>query len=342
MSTANPTISLLSGELQFVCGARHVEDLVVVPDTEFLIGGGAIGPGSPSGSLYCFDMKRRTAERLTPDTSRPPWSEYSAGPANLDLSVFDPHGVAIRSEAGQASLLYVVNHGGRESIEIFQLDVETGPGPLRLTWIGGLVFPDGVSGNAVTPLLDGGLAATKFFDTRKSSFPEQVIGREKTGWVYRWHPRKGFDVIPGTEGSGNNGVDTTADGKWLFVNLWAEQKILRVDLDGIEDPVTVPIDFMPDNIHRMADGKFLIAGHISTPEILFAGKREHCPVDWAVAILDPRNMGIEYILWEKGNPTFSDATGAVQVGDQIWISTYRGDRIAIADLALSNIGEPTE
>lgn len=93
---------------------------------------------------------------------------------------------------------------------------------------------------------------------------------------------------------------------------------------------------MPDNIHRIDDGRFVIGGHIATPQILFGCKREHCLVDWAVAILDPETHAIDYLRWDKGVSTFEGITGATQVGDELWLATYYGDRIAIMPLPPRN------
>src|SRR5438874_1171509 len=58
--------------------------------------------------------------------------------------------------------LYVVNHGKRESIEVFELDAKVRPP--TLTWIGCVVAPEPVGLNSVLPLPDGGFIGTDFLE----------------------------------------------------------------------------------------------------------------------------------------------------------------------------------
>jgi sugar lactone lactonase YvrE len=311
--------------MTFVCGPLNVEDMILIPGTQDLIASGLAGPGMNSGNLYWVDGQKNTAYALIP-SGGPALHEYAACPSSFDPAKFKPHGIGLGEGRDHQRLLYVVNHGGRESIEIFR--VAPNADTVALQWVGCVMLPDGASGNGVAPLPGGGFAATKFFDTRRGNWLEQLKARQKTGAVYVWKPGKGFKVVVGSEASGDNGVAVTADGRWLFVNLWPEKRIVRFALDGKAPPKSVAIDFMPDNIHLAADGSLLVGGHISDIQTLFACKRAECPVDWAVARLGPRSAAIDYLLWEKGTDAFQGVTGAIEMDGRLWLSTFRGDRIA--------------
>ncbi|MGE0114039.1 MAG: hypothetical protein AB7T07_04020 [Steroidobacteraceae bacterium] len=318
--------------LEFLCGPRNVEDMIRLPGRAALIGSSSLGPGAPtgpaaqSGKLYFIDTRARAYVQLVPDISGKPQSEYSACPGAPNVVKFSPHGIAIRRGSQGHHLLYVVNHGGRESIEMFTVNVATSIG---LKWIGCVILPDGALGNGVVPLRDGGFVATKFIDTRHGNMLDQLAALEKTGAVYRWRPGKGFTTLPGSVMSGNNGVETSADGKWLFVDVWPEKRIVRFALDGDVAPVSIPLDFLPDNIHRMPDDSLLIAGQSGDIQALSLRYKLQQPIDWVVAWLDPQNLRVIPLLREKGTPVFSNVSGAAQVGNALWLGSVHGDRVAI-------------
>src|SRR3546814_6359054 len=71
-----------------------------------------VGGTQPQGALYLIDAKTSTPARiaLTAAEGTP------RCPGGFQPSSLAPHGLALRPEGGD-SVLYVVNHGGRESIE---------------------------------------------------------------------------------------------------------------------------------------------------------------------------------------------------------------------------------
>ena len=101
------------------------------------------------------------------------------------------------SGPGGEELLAVVNHGGREAIELFAISFERGP---TLEWRGCVPMPEGLMANDVAWLPDGGFVVTNFSPTLEgiglvalwTGF-EIVTGRE-TGGVYRWTPGEGLAI----------------------------------------------------------------------------------------------------------------------------------------------------
>ncbi len=75
-----------------------------------------------------------------------------------------------------------------------------------------------------------------------------------------------------------------------------------------------------------------MTGQASDIKSLLKCDKPRCPHGWAVVKLDPATMQVTPILSVQGTEAFGDATGAIQVGDELWIGTYRGDRIAHASL----------
>lgn len=318
-----------SGRISFVCGPANAEDVVVVPGGRYLISSGMSADGGV-GALYLVDARKRLAVLLALDVSGKALAPYGACPSRPDLKRFASHGLALRPGSAGRHELYVVNHGGRESVEVFSVDA-SGRAP-RLRWIGCLVMPEGATPNSVAPLPDGGLVVSKFQQAGDAKAFEKMAAGEATGLLYTWRPKAGFKTVPGSALSGDNGVEVSPDGKWIFVNAWPERRIVRLAPDGWTMPAEARVDFLPDNLHWAPDGQLLVTGQVTDVKAILACDKPHCPHDWAVARLDPATMKVTPLVREKGTEVFSDATGAVQLGKELWVGTYRGDRIAIVPL----------
>jgi len=110
--------------------------------------------------LHLFDAESETGSRIeggqirvAPDAARFP--ETTAPP---DLEAFSPHGIGIGAQDGDTVTLYAANHGRREGMEVFEIDV-SGATPV-FTWIGTVLAPaDGfVDAVAWIPGTDGFIA----------------------------------------------------------------------------------------------------------------------------------------------------------------------------------------
>ena len=204
--------------IEYLCGARNAEDIEQIPGRPVLVATsyGSIGPNDPR--LQLIDTDHRLVSALPITVASKPDPLYGDCPAPLDPVKFAPHGLALRVGKDGQHQLYVVNHGGRESIEIFALDARAPQ--IKARWIGCVVLPEGTSGNAVAPMGDGGFVATKFFDTREGSEYSQFLARKKTSVVYRWSPGKGISIVPGGEMVGDNGMLVSPDVQCLNVTSW--------------------------------------------------------------------------------------------------------------------------
>ena len=315
-----------AGKVSYLCGLNNAEDMALAPGTSTMVVSGMSGAGGGAGKLYLVDAKKKTSKVAMPVMGGPARAPYT-GCAAPDMSKFAAHGLALRPGTGGVSTLYAINHGGRESIEVFDLDTKGAEPVLR--WIGCLAAPAGASLNSLAPTPDGGIVVTKFNELGdKGAFAKMTAG-EKTGLVYKWTAKDGFKIVPGTQMPGANGVEVTRDNRWLFVNAWPVKKVYRFNLaKPSETPAWVGVDFLPDNLHWAPDGKLLVAGQRSDMKTLTSCKQARCPHGWTVLKLDPVSMKITPVLNEAGTEAFSDATGALQVGGDLWVGTYRGDRMA--------------
>src|SRR4026207_1825670 len=117
------------GKIQFVCGQAGPEDLVAVPGTTWIIAS-AFGP---EGGVNLVDTKAATSTRLFPSAAakeRRDTKVYDSCPGPLegtDREKFRTHGLYLKPGRNSVHTLYVVHHGLRESVEVFELDARSKP-----------------------------------------------------------------------------------------------------------------------------------------------------------------------------------------------------------------------
>lgn len=319
-----------SGGLEFVCGPKNAEDLVLVPGTQWVIASGmAEGAGfysidSRTGSWRGLQPQARHDAAAFPSCATPP------APATLNT-----HGLNIRSSAGGRSTLYVVGHGGREAIEAFDVDA-SGAQP-TLTWKGCVPMPEGLAANSVASFADGSLVATVLFMPGKT-FADSVV-KKPTGAVLEWSPGDaGFTLVEGSELPANNGIEVSADGREFYVASSGLQTVIAFAHSNPTRQLrtTAPLPFTPDNVHLGADGRLLTAGMANdVPECGGPPGPQHdieklsrCPRGSIAIAIDPATMQYTTLVSTAANPSFSNATMALLVGDRVWLGTFSGDRIA--------------
>ena len=192
----------------------------------------------------------------------------------------------------------------------------------KLTWTGCLMMPAGASGNAIVALPGGGLALTKFMDTADTQGIVHILNGDITGTVYIWTPGAGFKELAGTRLSGDNGMVASRDFKWLFVTDYGRKAVWRVALDGSGKASSVAVDFHPDNLRWAPDGKINVTG-----QYIELSNRNGLH-GWSAVKLDPATMTITPYVKVPGTAAFDNGTTTLQVGKELWIGTYRGDRVA--------------
>ena len=305
------------GSVRFVCGPVSPEDLVVVPDTAWVIVSGM----EDEGHLYAADTRDLTSTVLFPaETSRPRHDTALFGECpGPSTAQFRPHGLSLRAGSGGIHTLYVVRHGAREAIEVFQLDAaEATP---TLTWVGCAVAPDSVGFNSVAALPGEGFAATNF--------------SRPTGELWEWAPAAGWTEVPGSETSGPNGLVASSDGRWLYIGGWGTRSLIRISRG--QTPVqrdAVNVGFHIDNVRWAPDGTLFAAGHASESGDAGAigaclGQGQCDGISSRVAKVDPESLTAREIVRYPSNDLFILGTVAIQVGDEVWVGGIGGrDRIA--------------
>ncbi|MEE2638834.1 MAG: hypothetical protein VYE68_16550 [Acidobacteriota bacterium] len=298
--TCNP-----DSDVPFICGTTNPEDLYRVPETPWVIASGRVS--DVAGPIYAVNVRNHRVREIFPQGAASPEHDTTTyGDCPGPQTIFQPHGLTLREGRDGTHTLYVVGHGAREAIEVFDLDLG-GNGP-SLTWIGCIVSPEGTRRiNSITALPDGTLGATNF-DT-------------EGGELWEWHPTTGWTEVPGSQMPGPNGLVSSADGEWFYIGGWSDQALVR--LSRKQTPTRIdaaPVGFNVDNVRWGNDGNIVVAGHVTRCD-----ESSDCEVSVArVATVNPTTLQVEQRVDYKGNEFFRLGTVAIEVDDEIWIGGIRG------------------
>jgi len=325
----------MQGDAEVICGTRGPEDLELTPDGKYLIvpqfvtGPGGAGLGSGANGLYLFDIAQKTFQKLVA-TSEPlaDWGDSRCpGPVGEALA---PHGTSlVRRLPSNKMQLYVVNHGMRESIEMFELlrVADT----WELAWHGCVVSTDPY--NDVAALADGGFIATHP-DALTRNAPSDGKGKQgganlltsgqPTGFMVRW-ARGGEGELQGTRQGYPNGVVATPDARFAYYNAWTAKEVHKYDLRLQKDVAVIKLDFMPDNLTFTKKGNLLAAG-IKGLSGDCAG--QPCREGFEVVVLDSGKLGQKKVYDSAGKGALiSGVSVALQAGESVYIGAFQGDRI---------------
>jgi hypothetical protein len=136
-----------------------------------------------------------------------------------------------RARADGALQLLVVQHGGRESVEMFEVIPCAAP-RVQLAWRGCAISPDGGL-NDVVALPDGGFLATRFAPGRRLAFmfavAKAMLFGGDTGWVYAWSRERGFSEVPGTRAPGPNGIELSERRREDLPDTTLASEVRRID-----------------------------------------------------------------------------------------------------------------
>jgi len=316
--------------LTLLCGQQNPEDIVRIPGTRWLIASGF----NDGAGFKLVDTTAKSLHGVTIDTLH---GESEAGTnckGPPDLERLNIQGLSLRAASNHQHRLYAVNHGGREAIEVLQVDAD--PDVPRLIWKSCVAMPESLAANSVASYSDGTILATVLVHAG-DTYADFVEGRD-TGGVYEWRPGgDGFELIPGTELPGNNGIETDRDDSGFYVVAFGTHAVLRFSRNEPESAPreSVAPGFMPDNVHW--DNERLIAAGMMYDEPACGGVRRvidgvadpmRCHRGTVVAELDPESMAWRVIAYGPPDRKFNGASSARIVGNELWIGSYQSECLA--------------
>jgi hypothetical protein len=272
-------------------------------------------------NLYAADAPKVRADR----------SKYTNCPGPLDPKQMVLHGLSLRAAQAGRYTVYATNHGGRESIEVFEIDT-SGAGP-SATWIGCVPMPTGMPANSVAAFSDGSLVATVLIMPGKTF--EDAFAQRNTGAVFMWTPGSAsFRMVPGTELPANNGIETSLDDREFYVVSSTLKRVVAFSRSNPGTPLRFAqlAEFGPDNVRWTSDGRLITAGMIDNepacggPPKTEAGIR--CARGYIAATIDPKTMAVKELARGPATPSFTGTAIAMQVGDELWLGSFNADRLA--------------
>jgi sugar lactone lactonase YvrE len=293
--------------LEVMCGLQSPEDLESTPDGRYLVVSQFVsGAGL---ALLAPETGEITPMSVSADR-RDGWGEAACpGPMTAP---FAPHGISIGTHPDGTPVLYAVNHGGRETVEMFALR-EAGD-TWELVWHGCAVGSADYNDVAILP--DGGYVATRPTGLGAGG---NLFGGQPSGNVALWRPGLGETLLPETEAGYPNGVVADATGRFAYIAAWTGRQIRKYDLANQALVETIDLDFMPDNLTWTPEGGLIAAG--------IAGFG--AAAGFGVAEVDPETMTAT-TLYEpptEGLPSITGVSVALEHNGDLYIGAYQGDRI---------------
>ena len=331
-----------AGGLNFICGLQNPEDVVQIPQRDLLLATGM----APGAGLTLVNTRAKMASTLYVGSARHDRARFRDCPGPPDPKLAVLHGLALRPAANaQAAApadvrytVYATHHGGRESVEVFELTFRPGAAEPALAWVGCVLLPPKLSANSVAAFSDGTLVATVLFLPGRTF--EDAFAFRNTGIVLQWTPgAKTFVEMKGTELVANNGIDTSPDDQEFYV---ASTTMRRIYAFSRARPGAGPLryaqlkDFGPDNVRWTADNRLITAGLVDDePACGGRPKNEEgirCPMGYAVATIDPRTMAVTEIARGPRTPAFTGTAMAAVVNNELWLGSFFANRLAYRSL----------
>ena len=320
-----------------ICKFQSPEDIVALPGNEALLisGYGAMGASGEvrkPGGLVLFTLADETPTTIytggtDADQAEAGWGDPTCPTPPKDK--FNAHGIdLVRRSDGRLALL-VVQHFGREAIEFFE--VKGAGKDWSIAWKGCVLAPPDASLNEVVGLPNGDFYTTKMASISGASDFTEEIPTEPTGHAFAWSAAGGYKKIEGTDGVMPNGIAASTDGKTLFLNVTMQSEIRKIDV-ATGQVLAVAAVKMPDNVTWAADGKRLLVASLHGFEttnfaVCVDVPQGACPIPFAIQAVDAETMTPLGPVYESTGSPMGGGTVGLQVGNELFIGSFTGDRI---------------
>ena len=312
--------------IEVVCGFLNPEDLALAPDGRIIVSEFGSMDGSP-GKLMLYEPRTRSLTTLFPGSSARIEAEWG-DPHCAFSEAFSPHGIDLQRRSDGRHQLAVVNHAGRESVELFEV-----AGDGYLTWRGCAEAPAGGYLNDVVVLRDGGFWVTRTFDRGSVAwaFLKSQFGFD-TGWAYAWSRTAGFSKLPSSDAAFPNGIEKSDDERYAYLNTFKGARKIAVATGTIAaERAMHPLD----NSSWSEDGRLLVASHTGSLAQMLACRSVPagaCGMPFEIVALDPEDLSEQVVIAHEGAP-MGGATVALQHEGVYYLGTFAGDRLGIVDLS---------
>ncbi len=303
-------------------GVPNAEDLALVDGGRWVVASSMPGGQLARGGLYAVNVASGDATLITPRPAPElPWDPSCKQPVAADK--FAPHGISTSVAEDGGERLWVVNHGARESIEIYRI---SGGEALNLSWQGCLPLPPGAMGNAVAVDAQGRVFVTNY----GASLSGAPRADRWMGDVLVWQRGRGWQTVAGSDIFAPNGLLVSADGQQLYVNSWAAGQVLHLDrTTGERQTLTLP--FLPDNLRWGAAGEIVAAGLYATATEVARCVMASGPCEQQIATGAALIGATDFSVKCQRKTGLHMGTVALRVADELWLGPVRGDAILTLD-----------
>ncbi len=307
--------------LTYICDLVVPEEVVTLGSTGLVLVSGHRAPGN----MYLIDPADGVPSELIHSAafSQQHDAEMFPGcPGPLNLESFDVHGISPAEIAPRRFSLYTTSHGEREAIEIYELDL-SGASP-SLAWTGCVLLDQGGYHNAVIRLGNGGFVATYMRDQGVSN--ADVQPGQITGHLIEWQPGGEPQTLAGTEMSLPNGIEVSADERFLYVAASGTNEIVRFDRSQMPMAIgRAPLPIRPDNFRWDTDGNLTSAGAVPAdpgcagPGCTTAG--------WSAIAIDAQTFDVTVLGGADADAAMQRVSAAIRLNGEVWVASNL-DRIA--------------
>ena len=307
------------GTVTEIDGFTGAEDITIDPTTGLsIISSSQFDPEMSNGAIFLLDLKQSTPKpiKLT---------------ANLAIKDFHPHGISIYTTAGGEKRVFVVNHQkSGNSIELFKL---TDSSLVHLESITNDLF---ISPNDVVGVGERKFYLTNDHDEKKSDWrSKKDLLQIPMGNVCFFDGKEAKILADGFLYA--NGINTSLDGKKLFVAATTGQKIKVFDRDiasgNLKENSEISIRGA-DNIELDASGNLWVG---CLPQLLafLAHSKDHSkpsPSEVIKIVFDKAGKATkESVYLNDGKPVSGSSVGAVWK-DKLLIGTVFENKVLLCSL----------
>ena len=339
---ADPILDCVSKDnARPICEFTNPEDMVALPGGQAILIGEYGGSSEVPGRLVVFELESEKQYTLFPGgqgngASQPGWGDPNC--ATPPGKAFNSHGIdLVRLDDGRLQLL-VVQHGSREAVELFEV---IGSGAdWQVEWRGCVPAPPDAWLNSVAGLSNGDFYTTQM--TPLGFDLTQELSSNITGHAFAWsQSEKSFRKISGTDGAMPNGIVTSPDGRFVYMNATAEHSVRKIEVATGREIGRATVA-LPDNARWAPDGRILIASfsrELTAQDFVacVSIKQGACGLPFRIVALDPDSMTIVETLYANEGAPMGAGTIGLRVGDELFIGSMHGDRILRVNLPTANV-----
>lgn len=328
---SNPENCEPEGSAQFLCGIYNVEKLIPVDGSRWAIGSASGGGPNKIPPMYFLNLDTENFYPLDPSSitvehdaqqypncSKPDFATMNS--AGMDVKIID-----------DVKRFYVVNHGGRMTTEVFDIDTSGSSLP-KLTWKGCITPPkDNWFMDDLALFGDGSMIITSFFDTKDPEFVHKLSNGIPHGELGIWSPVTGWELIPTGDVSGPNGIILSSDEKTVFFADWGGNGLVKMDLQT-HKMTRIKLGFQVDNILWSQNESYILAGGQNGPVAdafvcLEAANKANCDIPFSLVAVDPHTLDTKKLHGPAMIGVVGTGTGAMQDGKSLWLTAFRSDRL---------------